>query len=123
MKKIIQWNINEYSKNYEQLQIILKQHKPTILSLQETNFKNEHHPIVKGYANFTKNRKNTNHASGGTTIAIAGTVIATEIPLTTNLEAIVVAVSLPNSLPLHLQELKDLINQIPPPMLIVDDFN
>ena len=98
MKKILQWNINGYYKHYEQLQIILRQHNPTILCLQETNFKNEHQPILKGYAIFTKNRKDTNHASGGITIAITETVRATEIPLTTNLEAIAVAVSLPTSI-------------------------
>ena len=88
MKKIIQWNINGYYRHYEQLQIILRQHNPTILCLQETNFKNEHQPTLKGYATFTKNWKNTNHASGGTAIAITETERVIEIPLTTNLEAI-----------------------------------
>ncbi|CAK9819129.1 Probable RNA-directed DNA polymerase from transposon X-element [Anthophora quadrimaculata] len=134
MKTIIQWNVNGYYAHYEQLQIIIKQHNPDMLCLQETNFKKNHNPSMKNYSLLVKNRVNTNFASGGVAIAISNKYSATEIPLKTNLEAIAATVHfpnkinvcnvyLPNSQPLHLQDVQDLLEQIPPPVILTGDFN
>ncbi|CAK9795846.1 Probable RNA-directed DNA polymerase from transposon X-element [Anthophora plagiata] len=134
MKTIIQWNINGYYAHYEQLQILLKLHNPDILCLQETNFKKNHLHTLKHYSTFAKNRANVNHASGGVAIAVSNNYISSEIPLSTTLEAIAVAVSLPykihicsiylpNSFSLELEELEKLIEQIPTPLILAGDFN
>lgn len=38
--KILQWNIKGYNNNYNELSNLIKKHKPNIISLQETHFKN-----------------------------------------------------------------------------------
>ncbi|KOX70439.1 hypothetical protein WN51_05393 [Melipona quadrifasciata] len=66
--------------HYEQLQIILRQHNPTMPSRNE--FLKRTPANSKRVLYLYKNRKNTNHASGGTTIAI--TKIPTSKPTRAN---------------------------------------
>ena len=134
MKTIIQWNINGYYTHYEQLQILINNFSPDIICLQETNFKKNHQPTLKHFNTFVKNRVNENHASGGVAIVISDKYDSTEIPLNSNLEAVAISISfpkrihicniyIPNSFPLDLQDLEDLIAQLPVPLILSGDFN
>ena len=78
---------------------------------------------------FVKNRVNENHASGGVAITISDKYDSTEIQLNSNLEAVAISIScpkkihicniyIPNSFPLQLQDLEDLIAQLPAPLIV-----
>ena len=129
MKTIIQWNINGYYTHYEQLQILINNFSPDIICFQETNFKRNHQPTLKHFNTFVKNRVNENHASGGVAITISDKYDSTEIQLNSNLEAVAISIScpkkihicniyIPNSFPLQLQDLEDLIAQLPAPLIV-----
>lgn len=123
MKQIIQWNVNVYYTHYEQLQILLKQQNPTVLCLQETNFKKHQHSVLKGFSTFIKNRNCESYSNGRVFISVSEKYNATEIPLNTNVEAIAVTASIsnkihicnmyiPNSQTLHLTSLEQLVKQL-----------
>ena len=96
--------------------------------------KKHQHPRLKKYTTFSKNRDCEDHASRGVFIAVSKQFDAFEIPLITDLEAIVVTVQLPskihlcniylpNSQTLNLVKLETLVSQLPTPFILLDDFN
>ena len=134
MKTIIHWNINGYYTHYEQFQILINNFSPDIICLQETNFEKIHQSTLKHFNIFVRNRVNENHASGGVVIVISDKYDSTEIPLNSNSEAVAISISfpkrthicniyIPNSFALELQDLEDLIAQLPAPLILSGDFN
>lgn len=53
-KNIIQWNINGFFSKLEELQLIIKEHNPIIICLQETNFNNKSNPVLPHFSIFKK---------------------------------------------------------------------
>lgn len=104
------------------------------MCLQETNFSNNYVANIKQYSSYNKNRNIYHHASGGVATYVNNNVTSKEVPLISNFEAVAVIVLLcieicicniylPNSQPLDLHNLKDLINQLPRPFILLGDFN
>lgn len=131
---MLQWNLNGYYAHLEKLQILNSQRNPKIICLQETNYKDDHCHNPKNFEAYFKNRTVGSRASGGVATFISNELTSKEIPLNTDLEAVAVEVHLrkkihvcnvyiPNSRPLILQEIQQLIDQIPTPRIIVGDFN
>lgn len=125
---ILQWNLNGFRTHYKELQIIIKEHIPTIIALQETNFKDNNSWNIKGYTKLTKNRIGAELASGGVATYIRNDIKATEIQLQTNIEAIAVQITLPislcicniylpNSYDFERKEIESLIQQLSAPGL------
>lgn len=50
--KIIQWNINGFRPQKENLKVIVKHYQPTVICLQETNFKNDFPSKLPNYSCF-----------------------------------------------------------------------
>lgn len=46
---VLQLNLNELRTHCKELQIIIKDHIPTIIALHETNFKDNDYGNIKGY--------------------------------------------------------------------------
>lgn len=112
----------------------MSSHKPVVLCLQETHFKGDKHHELKNYKVFGKNRRDQLQASGGVATYVLSHYSCSEIPLNTELEAVAVKIQydiditicnvyLPNSSPLSIQQLTDLISQLPRPRILLGDFN
>lgn len=132
---ILQWNMNGFRPQKENLELIIKNYDPDIICIQETNFKNSYIGCIKNYRSVAKNRTNDVYASGGVAIYIKNKFKFTEIPLNTNMECVAISVMLPGGLTticnIYLpntykfthHEISNLINQFPEPFLFVGDFN
>lgn len=132
--EIIQWNINGYYKKIEQLSLLIHQQNPICLCLQETNFIKDRCASLKSYNKFYKNRLEANRASGGVAIFAKPSTLPEPVPIVTELEAIAIRIKyptkvticniyLPNSQQLNIEELTEIINQLPKPIMILGDFN
>jgi exonuclease III len=65
---ILQWNLNEFYKKLDELKILITEIQPTVVCLQETNFKNNITGKLPNYTGYSKNRTDGLRASGGATI-------------------------------------------------------
>lgn len=116
------------------LKLILSEHTPSILCLQETHFHNRNTHELRNFNCFHKNRVEQERASGGVAIYVKNNIDAQSITLTTDLEAVAVSVSLqrkvnicniyipPNKI-IYSQDIKQILEQIPKPRIIIGDFN
>lgn len=131
---ILQWNLNGYYRRKQFLQLALNKFNPSVICLQETNFKDNQCAQLTGFQATFKNRTNTCNASGGVAIYTKSTIFYKEIPLNSKYEATAVQINypstiticnvyLPNSSKLEINELTNLSNQIPKPCIILGDFN
>ena len=130
---LIQWNLNGFLKKYVNLQVIIKDHLPRVICLQETHFKGDYCTNINGYDKYFRNR-NSNQASGGVSTYIKNNIYTEQVNLNTQLEAVAVTchfpyklticnLYLPNSQTLSLEDLLNLKSQLPKPYLILGDFN
>ena len=132
--KIIQWNLNGFHTRQEFLLLLMMDYNPSVVCLQETNFKGSYCSKLKNYSLAFKNRANTDHASGGVATYIKKEIYFEEVKLNTSMEVVAVKILsdmevcicniyIPNWLSFNLQDLKNLISQLPKPFIIVGDFN
>ncbi|KAF0710293.1 Uncharacterized protein FWK35_00028005, partial [Aphis craccivora] len=89
---------------------------------------------IKDYNGYFKNRVNPGRASGGVAIFTKDNIESEEVYLNTHLEAIAVSIKLqkqicicniyiPDSTPLTLHDLSQIISLLPKPFVILGDFN
>jgi len=134
MAKIIQWNLNGFLKKQEELKLIIQNHNPQIICLQETNFKDNITAHLKNYQGFSKNKIISNRASGGVTIYTKSNIPTKKIIINNNFETIAVSIELnekfsicnfylPNQTNFSLPDLENIIRQPPKPFILVRDFN
>ena len=94
-KNIIQWNLNGLKKNIDEIKLIINLHQPIAICLQETNLKyDESPPIINNFQYVNKNRRDCLRASGGVCILINNSFPWEEIPITSNIEAIPISITL-----------------------------
>ena len=131
---ILQWNCQGLKSKYESLRILIKEHFPIILSLQETML-GQRKLCPRGYFMY-HNEVHPNETHGGSALLLRQDVIHNEIHLQTNLQAVAVQVHLkrtyticslylpPNRPDQNLkQDLDDLLDQLPQPFMVLGDFN
>lgn len=91
-------------------------------------------PNIKGFRCFTKTRNNCSRASGGVAIFTETSYPAQEIPIISHLEVIEIRLKakenlticniyLPNLTNFNLNDIQDIINQLPTPFFLLGDFN
>ena len=132
---LIQWNIRGLRANYASgLQPLIQTHNPNVICLQETKLKNNYDiNRYKAYHHINNNNNNL-IASGGSSIFVKSSLLQRQIPLTTDLQAVAVRITshkpiticsiyLPPGDNPTLNQLVDLHDQLPKPLLIVGDFN
>jgi exonuclease III len=95
--KILQWNMNGFNKKYEEITILIQDHNPDIICIQETNFKNDNISNLPNYDGYSKNRLDSIMASGGVAIYVNTNYPSSQLNLSTDIEAIVVTVKLNNN--------------------------
>lgn len=130
----LQWNCRGLLHNLDDAHSLMDEFRPVALCLQETHLNSSHGSVLRRYNLFRKDRVTGLHSSGGVAIVVQKTVSCREIPLNTTLEAVAVQFLLDRTITvcslyispahhLHYNELEDLIDQLPPPFLLLGDFN
>ena len=135
---ILQWNCRGFRANFEELKLIAKEINPSAFCLQETKIKDNTNISFKGYANFHTYGPLAgplaDHATGGASILVRQDIYHSQVPINTNIQAVAIRVTLhktitlcsiylPPKTPINLQDLNNLLNQLPPPFLLMGDFN
>ena len=130
---IIQWNCRGIRPNYEEMQLIIQNHSPIVVALQETKINDNNNVKFKNFTKYSKNLQ-ADVAHGGVMVLVANTTPHSHLPVVTDLQAVAVRISLhrpvslcslylPPNIPIILRDLEDLISQLPPPVLVMGDFN
>ena len=132
--QILQWNIRGISHNYiPGLQPLINSENPDIISIQETKLANNNFKI-KNYTPYHFINKNSIIAAGGTSLFIKNNIPQKEVKINTELQCVTVRVStfrpftvcsiyLPPNDNFTLNQLKNIIYQLPEPYIILGDFN
>ena len=94
MINIIQWNINGFYSKLEELQLIIRDHDPKVICIQETNFNKKSNPTLHNFNIYNKNRDTCNRASGGVCILEHDTPPWEEIPISSHLEVVAISITL-----------------------------
>ena len=132
---IIQWNVRGIQSRYEEIQLICKQLKPSIVAIQENLIRTDKICNLAGYNAIQHQAFETeNGFTGGVSLYIHNSILFSPITLETSLQAVAAKVSLhktitvcslylPPSSVITKQELLDLIDELPRPFLLLGDFN
>ena len=135
MHFILQWNCRGIKANYQDLQTIIRWRNPSMICLQETKLAPAMLCSIKGYAIFRKDVRSETIAHGGVLLAVHHSLPAQQLHLSSTLQAVAVRVLLrhrevtvcslylPPGIALPLTELRQLLFELPPPVLVVGDFN
>ena len=133
--KIIQWNCRGLRSNYNDLAILLQDHSPSAVCLQETNLKPNTNISFKNYTIVNCfGPANNERACWGVSILVKGVTPHQHIALKTNLQAVAVninchrpmticSVYLPQNRSVDVVELRQLVKQLPKPFMLLGDFN
>jgi len=130
-EKIIQWNINGFYSRLDDIKLLVEEQDPTVLCLQETRLSRNDRGKLTGYKGFFHNGPRRQQ---GTAIFVKHDTLATRIPLISHINAVAARVGLSKKIsicslyisPLDdvpLEDLNDLMRQLPPPFIITGDFN
>ena len=131
---ILQWNCKGLRTRSEDLKILMNNHNPGIVCLQETMLGNVTFNPGLNYDIFSMNPTDGDRAHGGVAIIVNKSLQHSPISLQTNLQAIAIRACLDKeitvcSLYLHpphsrftVIDIQELINQLPPPFLLLGDF-
>ena len=132
---ILQWNCRGLRANYQDLQSLIRWRTPLVLGLQETKLAPNVTLAIKGYSVFRRDLDTPTIAHGGVLLAVHHSVPARQVPLQTPLQAVAARVDfnhreltvcslyLPPGVALPVVELHRLVDELPPPVLVVGDFN
>lgn len=134
-KYLLQWNCRGLKANLADLDILIQNFTPAVISLQETLQSDQNLINLRNYAHYYKNNiKSDGRPGGGVSIFIKKCIPHSEVTLTTSLQATAAIVSLhrpiticsvylPPSNNIDANELNTLLQQLPSPVLLLGDFN
>ena len=131
-KNILQWNCRGLKYNIPELQLIITETNPIVICLQEIKLNTESFEL-RGYTAYHQIHSKK-IACGGTSIFIASNILHRRIKINTCIQAVAVRFTLTKPLticsiyipPDHTilySQLDDLIKQLPPPIILMGDFN
>lgn len=134
MNTILQWNCRGLISNIDDIHDLFDRYNAACFCLQETYLTIQITNISRRANIFRKDRIGAARASGGVAILTSKSIPAKGIPLMTDLEAVAVQICLEQvitvcslylspSAEVQQSQLEILINQLPPPFLILGDFN
>ena len=133
--KIIQWICRGLRSNYNDLAILLQEHNPSAVCLQETNLKPNTNIRFKNYSIINCfGPANNGRACWGVSILVKDGTLHQQITLNTTLQAVAVninchrpmticSVYLPPNRSVDVVELRQLVKQLPKPFMLLGDFN
>ena len=130
---IVQWNCRGLKANYNEILLLMSKYNPALLCLSETFLKGTDKVSFKNFSmyNFIHN---TERASGGSTIIVSNVYPHRQISINSNLQAVALSVTLhrpisvcslyiPPKSKINVEDLENLINQLPQPFFLLGDFN
>ena len=129
MAKFLQWNINGINSHYEDLKLLVHDHKPKIVALQETL------QSSFSFAGYNIYHKKENANARGISLMIENCLVSSEVVLQTNLEAIAARVTvckkaytfcnlyLSPSKAYSKASIENVLDQLPRPFVLMGDFN
>ena len=131
---IIQWNCRGLKPKLDEISLLISQYNPSVFCLQETFLKPDDTITLKGFDTYNYIHSNCQKPSGGSSIFVKSSCPQRNIQLTTELQATAVSVTLdkeiticsiyiPPSFSLKTEHLDSLLKQLPPPYLLLGDFN
>lgn len=132
MTTIVQWNCRGLLPRLAELQLLISRYNPSVICLQETHLKTENKFLPRHFAIYRTDVESQT-AKGGTAILIRRELIASEINLSTDLQATAIILKTPLRITIcniYLpkpnwteESLNNLIDQLPLPVLLLGDFN
>jgi exonuclease III len=132
---IIQWNCRGLRLNLPDLQILIQNHSPAIISLQETHITDPTYFPLRAFTHLSHLATTpNNYPKGGVSLLIHKTIPHTPINLITTLPAVAAQITLHTTISvcaIYLSptsswtytDLLSIINQLPPPLILTGDFN
>jgi exonuclease III len=132
--KILQWNLNGFYRKLDELKLLISEHNPEILCLQETNFNNLNTGTLKNYNEYRSDRTDCLRASGGVAIYIKSDLPSKIINITTHFEVEAASIKLkdmefkicniylPNQHIFNKNDIENISYQIPKPFIMTGDF-
>jgi len=134
MLKVLQWNLNGYINNYSQLQVLIKNHNPKIISLQETHLHSTQNiPIPINYTFYHENTAINGY--GGVALLIHNSIQQQIVPTNapdfdtiavkvhSKIKFTIISSYIPPSKSFKIQNLRNIYDSLQPPFLITGDFN
>ena len=135
-KCVIQWNCRGLRANYVEIKQLMSNYNPLVIALQEVMLnKNNDNITFKHFQLYTKLSTSTDgRANGGVGILIHNSCYQQYLSLNTPLQAVAVQATLhkplticslylPPAISIPMNEIENLISQLPPPFLLLGDFN
>ena len=133
MNNIMQWNIQSLRTHFSDLKILLRDHAPACICLQETLVGDSSIMPPSQYTAYQSPTVRQDGHERGAAILVNNQIFYQRIQLNTNLQAVAIKISLDklyNLCSLYLphvevtvQEIQSLIDQLSPPFLILGDMN
>jgi len=132
MSVFIQWNMRGLQANREELSLLLSQYDPTAVCVQETLLRSNKTASFKNYSYYGISAvENNGSLHGGVAILVKNTTPHQQLHINTGLQAIalraktltICSIYLSPSTAYSITELENLIGQLPPPVLLLGDFN
>lgn len=132
---ILQWNINGFINNINELQLLIKEHSPSLISIQETHCKYNFNPIPpKGYSAYFYNSPVNTTSKQGIGVLIKNNIPHKQILINSELQTVVIEIQLnikftiisfyiPPCKSFSKQELKKIFDSITTPKIVIGDFN
>ena len=131
MDTIIQWNCRGLKSNFDELSLLINNHKPVAVCLQETFLKRGDDISIKYHSIYNKVFTDGEKARGGVSIIVSNNIPHKVISLNTNLQAVAIRLSLhsavtpcslylPPSTPINETSLNDLIPNCHPPLFLLE---
>ena len=135
MSCILQWNCRGLRANLPELKLLISRFAPIAVCLSETQLADDKLIVDRNYLSYIKNNIATDgRACGGVNILVHKSIPHSEIKLNTILQAVAVKLAIHKVItlcslylsPSHALdniELNNLLQQLPPPVLLLGDFN
>jgi len=135
MSVFIQWNMRGLQANREELSPLLSQYDPTAVCIQETLLHSNKTAAFKNYSYYGISAvENNGSLHGGVAVLVKNTTPHQQLHINTGLQVIalratchktitICSIYLSPSTAYSITELETLIGQLPPPVLLLEDFN
>jgi len=130
---ILQWNLQSFRTKFQDLKLLLKQHIPACICLQETLLTDRTSHPPSGYKLVQSVPIRQDGHERGAAVLVHNRVSYEPVQLNTTLQAAAVRVHLSRKytvcslylphIPVSLREIEDLVRQLPTPFLLLGDMN
>lgn len=131
---ILQWNLDSYSKKSDHLKLLIRDYKPLIICLQETQLKPENIIRLRNYEILRKDYCGGMRACGGVAIFVKNTVHYEVLNINSPIQVMAVKIHhpmkftlcniyIPPSQTIEKVDLLNILNQLESPYLLLGDMN